>query len=75
MKDIFNFIHEMIYQYEKATDEKPYIILVSPNERVRCAFNDEYNEKRDMTPVRELKIHQDKIGKYVIHKHQRYYLD
>lgn len=42
--------------------------------KVRCAFDDEYNEKRDSTPVRELKIHQDKIGKYVIHKHQRYYL-
>ena len=30
MKDIFNIIHEMIIQYEKVTDEEPYIILVSP---------------------------------------------
>lgn len=43
--------------------------------KLRVAFDDEYNEERDMTPVRELKIHEDKIGKYVIHKHQRYYLD
>lgn len=38
-------------------------------------FDDEYNKKRDMTPIRELKIHKDKIGNYVIHKHQRYYFD
>lgn len=29
-RDIFNIIHEMIYGYEKYTDEKPYIILVTP---------------------------------------------
>lgn len=43
--------------------------------KIRCAFDDEYNKKRDMTPIRELKIHKDKIGNYVIHKHQRYYFD
>ena len=30
MKNPFNIIHDMIQQYEKATDEKPYVILVSP---------------------------------------------
>lgn len=30
MKNLFNIIHDMIEQYEKATDEKPYVILVSP---------------------------------------------
>lgn len=29
-RDIFNVIHYMIEDYEKHTDEKPYIILVSP---------------------------------------------
>ena len=44
-------------------------------QKLRVAFDDEYNEKRDMTPVRELKIYKDKIGEYVIHNHQRYYLE
>lgn len=44
-------------------------------QKLRCAFDDEYNEKRDMTPVRELKIRKDKIGEYVIHNHKRYYID
>lgn len=39
MKDIFNIIHEMIYQYEKATDEKPYIILVSPKTFIELRNN------------------------------------
>lgn len=43
--------------------------------KVRVSFNDEYNEKRDSTPIRELKIHRDKYGKYIIHKHNRYYFD
>ena len=29
-RDIFNIIHEMICGYEKFTDEKPYVILVTP---------------------------------------------
>ena len=33
------------------------------------------NEKRDMTPTRELIIRKDKIGEYVIHNHKRYYID
>lgn len=43
--------------------------------KLRVAFNDEYNEKRDMTPVRELRIRADKFGLYVIHNRQRYYID
>lgn len=39
MKDIFNIIHEMIFQYEKATDEKPYIILVSPKTFIELRNN------------------------------------
>ena len=30
MKNPFNIIYEMIEGYEKVTDEKPYVILVSP---------------------------------------------
>ncbi len=30
MKNPFNIIHNMIEEYEKYTDEKPYVILVSP---------------------------------------------
>lgn len=30
MKNSFNIIHEMIEEYEKYTNEKPYVILVSP---------------------------------------------
>ena len=41
---------------------------------LRVAFDDEYNEKRDMTPIRELKIRKDKNGEYVIHNHERYYI-
>ena len=44
-------------------------------EKLRVGFNDEYDEKRDSTPTRVLKIHKDKIGRYVIHNHQRYYLE
>lgn len=29
-EDIFNIIHQMICDYEKYTDEKPYIILIRP---------------------------------------------
>ena len=64
-------LYATVFGYTNVFNEDRVLLY----ERVRCAFNDEYNEKRDMTPVRELKIHQDKIGKYVIHKHQRYYLD
>jgi len=64
-------LYATVFGYTQVFNEDKILLY----ERVRCAFNDEYNEKRDMTPVRELKIHQDKIGKYVIHKHQRYYLD
>lgn len=64
-------LYATIIGYTKVFNEDRILLY----ERVRCAFNDEYNEKRDMTPIRELKIHQDKIGKYVIHKQQRYYLD
>ena len=64
-------LYAIVFGYTQVFNEDKILLY----ERVRCAFNDEYNEKRDMTPVRELKIHQDKIGKYVIHKHQRYYLD
>lgn len=56
--------------YTKVFNENNILLY----EKVRCAFDDEYNEKRDMTPVRELKIHQDKIGQYVIHRHKRYYI-
>lgn len=38
--------------------------------KIRCAFNDESNEK-----VRELKIRKDKNGEYVIRKNKRYYID
>ena len=44
-------------------------------EKLRVGFNDEYDEKRDSIPTRELKIRKDKIGRYVIHNHQRYYLE
>ncbi len=44
-------------------------------EKLRVGFYDEYDEKRDSTPTRELKIHNDKIGRYVMHNHQRYYLE
>jgi len=64
-------LYATVFDYTKVFNEDRILLY----ERVRCSFDDEYNEKRDMTPVRELKIHQDKIGKYVIHKHQRYYLD
>lgn len=30
MKNPFNIIHNMIEEYEKYTNEKPYVILVSP---------------------------------------------
>lgn len=30
MKSPFNIIHNMIEEYEKYTNEKPYVILVSP---------------------------------------------
>ena len=30
MKNPFNIIYNMIEEYEKYTDEKPYVILVSP---------------------------------------------
>lgn len=44
-------------------------------EKLRVAFYDEYNENTDSTPVRELKIREDKKGRYVIHNHQRYYIE
>ncbi len=64
-------LYATVFGYTNVYNENKELLY----QKLRVAFDDEYNEKRDMTPVRELKIHQDKIGKYVIHNHQRYYLE
>lgn len=38
-EDIFNIIHEMICQYEKATDEKPYVMLIRPKTYIELRNN------------------------------------
>ena len=64
-------LYATVFGYTNVYNENKELLY----QKLRVAFDDEYNEKRDMSPVRELKIHQDKIGKYVIHNHQRYYLE
>ena len=64
-------LYVAILGYTKVFNEDKIFLY----EKIRVAFDDEYNEKQDSTPVRELRIHQDNIGKYVIHKHQRLYID
>ena len=44
-------------------------------QKIECAFEDEYNEEHDSTPIRKLKIRKDRKGEYVMHNHERYYID
>lgn len=60
-----------VFGYTNVYDETRNLLY----RKLRCSFNDEYDEKRDATPVRELKIRKDKKGEYVIHNHQRYYVN
>lgn len=64
-------LYATVFGYTSVYDENKILLY----KKLRVAFDDEYNEKRDMTPVRELKIRKDKIGEYVIHNHKRYYID
>lgn len=64
-------LYATTFGYTKVFNEDRILLY----EKLRCSFYDEYNKKRDSTPVRELRIRQDKIGKYVIHKNKKYYLD
>lgn len=64
-------LYATVFGYTNVYNENKILLY----QKLRCAFDDEYNEKRDMTPVRELRIRKDKIGEYVIHNHKRYYLD
>ena len=64
-------LYATILGYTKVCDANLNLLY----RKLRCSFYEEYNEKRDMTPVRELKIKKDKIGEYVIHNHKRYYID
>ena len=64
-------LYATVFGYTNVYNENKILLY----QKLRCAFDDEYNEKRDMTPVRELKIRKNKIGEYVIHNHKRYYID
>lgn len=64
-------LYAQVLGYTYVYDENKILLY----KKLRVAFNDEYNEKRDMTPIRELRIRADKYGLYVIHNHSRYYLD
>lgn len=64
-------LYATLFGFTNVYDENKILLY----KKLRVAFDDEYNEKRDMTPVRELKIRKDKIGEYVIHNHKRYYID
>ena len=64
-------LYATIFGYTNVYDTNEILLY----RKLRCAFYDEYNEKSDSTPIRELKIHKDKFGEYVIHNHKRYYLD
>lgn len=64
-------LYATVFGYTNVYNENKILLY----QKLRCAFDDEYNEKRDMTPVRELRIRKDKIGEYVIHNHKRYYID
>lgn len=64
-------LYATTFGYTNVYDENGNLLY----QKLRCSFEDEYNEKRDMTPLRELKIREDKKGEYVIHNHKRYYLD
>ena len=64
-------LYATIFGITKVVNEDNQLLY----EKLRVGFNDEYDEKRDSTPTRVLKIHKDKIGRYVIHNHQRYYLE
>ena len=64
-------IYATVFGYTNCYDINKILLY----RKIRCAFNDEYNEKSDSTLVRELKIHKDKFGEYVIHNHKIYYID
>ena len=64
-------LYTTVFGYTNVYDENRNLLY----RKVRCSFYDEYNEERDSTPLRELKIRKDKKGEYIIHNHKRYYLD
>ena len=64
-------LYATVLGYTSVYDENKILLY----KKLRVAFDDEYNEKRDSTLVRELRIREDKFGKYVIHNHQKYYID
>lgn len=64
-------LYAQVLGYTDVYDENKILLY----KKLRVAFYDEYDEKRDMTTVRELRVREDKYGLYVIHKHNRYYLN
>lgn len=64
-------LYATVFGYTNVYDENKNLLY----KKSRVSFDDEYNEKRDSTPIRELRIREDKFGKYVIHNHKRYYIE
>lgn len=62
-------LYATVFGYTNVYDENKNLLY----KKLRVSFDDEYNEKRDSPPIRELRIREDKFGKYVIHNHKRYY--
>ena len=60
MKNTFNIIHNMIEKYEKLTEEKPFVILVSPKTYIN--IREELENTNAWKYVKKLETEESKIN-------------